>query len=101
MRKLAFTFALLSVAAFAETWSGTISDANCGTKHADGSQKSIDCVQRCVGRGTAPVFLTGDKVIKISNPDAVKQALGHKVELTGELSGDTVTVAKVTMSEAK
>ena len=50
MKKLALTFALMSVAAFAETWTGTISDANCGAKHADASQKSIDCVQRCVGR---------------------------------------------------
>ena len=100
MKKLAITFALASVGAFAATWSGTISDANCGAKHADASEKSMTCVKTCVGKGAAAVFVTDGKVLKIANQDAVKEHLGHKVDITGELEGDTVTVSKVTMTES-
>lgn len=96
MKKFAITLALFSAAAFADTWSGTISDANCGAKHADASEKSMACAKSCVKRGAAPVFITGDKVLKIGNPDAVADHVGQKVEVTGDLSGDTVTIAKIT-----
>ncbi|MBV8819303.1 MAG: hypothetical protein JO022_13160 [Acidobacteriaceae bacterium] len=95
MKKFTIAFTLLSTAAFAGSWSGTISDSNCGAKHADASDKSMACVKRCMERGATPVFVTGDKVLKISNPDAVKEVVGQKVQLTGELVGDTVTVEKV------
>lgn len=95
MKKFAITLSLFSAAAFADTWSGTISDANCGAKHADASEKSMACAKSCVKRGAAPVFITGDKVLKIGNPDAVKEHVGQKVEVTGELKGDTVTVDKI------
>ena len=95
MRKLTVTLALFSAAAFAETWTGTISDANCGAKHTDASEKSMSCVKSCVKKGAAPVFVTGDKVLKIANPDTVMAHLGEKVQVTGDVSGDTVTVEKV------
>ena len=97
MKKFACMFALMSVAAFAETWSGTISDSNCAAKHADASEKSMACAQKCVKGGAAPVFVTGDKVLKIANPDAVAEHVGHKVSITGKLDGDTITVDKVAM----
>ena len=89
----------MSVAAWAETWTGTISDSHCGAKHAAGGEKDMACVQKCVGGGADAVFVTGDKVIKIANADAVKEHLGHKVRITGDLNGDTVTVSKVSMAE--
>lgn len=100
MKKFAVSFALASMGAFAATWSGTISDANCGAKHADASDKSMSCVKTCVGKGAEAVFVVDGKVLKIANQDTVKAHLGHKVEVTGELSGDTVTVSKVTMPAA-
>jgi hypothetical protein len=99
MKKLGITLALFSAAAFADTWTGTISDANCAAKHADASEKSMACAKSCVKRGAAPVFVTGDKVLKISNPDAVADHVGMKVEVTGSVSGDTVTVEKVADSK--
>jgi len=90
--------ALFSVSAFAETWEGTISDAKCGKAHADASEKSMKCAAACVKGGQAPVFVTGDgKVLKIKNADKVMDHVGHKVSLTGELDGDTVTVDSVKM----
>lgn len=99
MRKLVFAFALVSAAAWADTWSGTISDSNCGAKHADASAKSMGCVKKCVGGGASPVFISDGKVIKIANPDSVKDVLGHKVTIEGKLDGDTVTVDKVSATD--
>jgi hypothetical protein len=96
MKKLALTIAMTAMASFAGTWTGTITDAMCGAKHADASEKSMACSKRCVERGSAPVFISGDKVIKIANPEAVKELIGQKVSIDGELAGDTVTIAKVT-----
>jgi len=98
MKKLAVLIAFAATAAFAETWTGTISDEHCGAKHAEPTEKSIACVEKCVKGGAAPVFITSDgKVLKIANADTVKDHLGHKVELTGDLSGETITVASVKM----
>jgi hypothetical protein len=96
--KLVFAFSLFAATMFAGEWTGTISDAKCGAKHADASEKSMGCVNACVKGGSAAVFITGDKVIKIANQDAVKEHLGHKVTVNGKLDGDTLTVDTVKMA---
>lgn len=104
MKRFAFTLALgcslTGLTAFAESWTGTISDEHCGAKHADASAKSQACVKKCVDGGAAPVFVTGDKVIKIdpASVDKVKAHLGHKVTIDGKLDGDTVTIDSVKMA---
>jgi hypothetical protein len=96
MKKLAVSFALLAMSAFAGDWTGYISESKCGASHADGSQKSIDCVAGCIKSGAKPVLVTDGKVVKIANGDKVPAALyGKKVSLKGTLSGDTVTVESV------
>jgi hypothetical protein len=99
MKKFAIALTLFSVAAWAETWTGTISDEHCGAKHEDASEKSIACAQKCVKGGAAPVFILEGKVIKIANPDAVADQVGHKVKLTGDLKEGAITVEKVTPAE--
>jgi hypothetical protein len=102
MKKLAFAFAFAAIAAYAETWTGTISDEHCGAKHLDASEKSMACAQKCVKGGAAPVFVTSDgKVLKIANADTVTEHVGHKVQLTGELKDDTITVSNVKMPEGQ
>lgn len=96
MKKVAL-LAAFALSAFAGEWTGAISEAGCGAKHVDGSEKSIACVKGCVKKGAAPVFVTDGKVIKIANADKVQEHLGHKVKITGKLDGDTVTVEKVDM----
>ena len=102
MKKFAFAMVFglsLSSFAMAEEWSGTISDEHCGAKHADASEKSQACVKKCVGGGAAPVFVTGDKVLKIDEASVakVKPHLGHKVTINGSLKDDTVTVNSIHM----
>ena len=98
MKKFALCLALCSVAAFADTWKGTVSNAKCGAKHADASEKSMGCVKGCVKGGSAPVFVTEDgKVVPIHNADSVKDHLGHKVTITGKLKDGSVHIDSVKM----
>lgn len=101
MKKLTITAALFAMGAFAETWTGTITDANCGAKHADASEKSMACAKRCVEGGAAAVFVVGDKVIKFdaASKAAIAPHIGHKVVIDGSLKDDTVTVASIKMAE--
>jgi hypothetical protein len=86
-----------SASAFAESWNGTISDAMCGAKHVNATAADQACAQKCVKGGEAAVFVSGDKVYKIDNQDAVKNHVGHKVTLTGTMTGDTIHVENVKM----
>lgn len=92
----------------AETMKGTLSDAMCAAKHsaekhgAD-AKKHAGCVEKCVKGGQAYVFVSKDKVYKIANQDFadLKAHAGHEVNLTGEVKGDSITVSKIAMPEAK
>ena len=86
-----------STAAFAETWNGTISDSMCGAKHVKATKADMECAQKCVKGGSPAVFIVGDKVYKIDNQDSVKDHVGHKVTLSGSMSGDTIHVDNVKM----
>ena len=104
MKKFAMitmSVALFASSAMAEKWDGTISDAKCGKAHADASEKSMKCVEACAKGGVEPVFVVGDKVLKIDAASKAKITphLGHKVTIDGKLSGDTVTVKSVKMQK--
>ncbi len=84
-----------------EKWTGNISDAMCGKSHgANGGtmQKDHDCAVKCAAKGSY-VFVVGDKIYKIADQKMadITTHAGHKVELTGTMKGDTITVTKVTM----
>jgi hypothetical protein len=97
--KLVSVLALSAFVALAGEWKGTISDSGCGAKHADG--KGQKCVEGCVKKGMAAVFVTDGKVLKIANQDKVMEHLGHKVIVTGKLDGDTVTVDSLKMDHSE
>ncbi len=92
---VALSFA--SASAFAETWSGTISDSMCAAKHVNATKDDIACAQKCVKGGSPAVFVMGDNVYKIENQDAVKNHVGHKVTISGTKSGDTIHIDSVKM----
>ena len=104
MKRFAFTMtlglSLCGVSAFAESFTGYISDANCGAKHNDGSEKSIACVKGCVKKGAAAVLVVGDKVYKIDDGSKVADYLGQKVTVNGSVEGDTVTIQSVEPAKA-
>jgi hypothetical protein len=101
MKKLMATsglvLSLAAVSAFAESWTGTISDEHCGAKHTAATEADMKCAQTCIGKGAAAVFVSGDKVYKIENQDAIKGHEGHKVTINGKMTGDTIHVDSVKM----
>jgi hypothetical protein len=108
MLAAALMFAAAPALAAEKTLTGTISDAKCnGTHHKaeHGSQDDSDhdCVTKCVEAGSKYVFVSGGKTYQIANQDfaALKDHGGHKVALTGDLKGDSITVSKVEMPAAK
>ena len=90
-------FSVFAVGAFAETWSGTISDDACAAKHVNAAQADINCAASCIKNGGNAVLVVGDKIFKIENKDAIKGHEGHKVQVTGKMTGDTIHVDTVKM----
>ena len=108
MKKLAmlaaailFTVAPI-VSAADKTWTGTISDSKCAAKHAKATEADASCVTKCAAGGAKYVFMAGGKTYEIANQDfaALKDHGGHKVALTGEMKGNSITVSKIEMAPA-
>ena len=81
----------------ADTLTGFISDDACGAKHTAGTTADQNCAKSCIKMGGTAVFVEGDKVYKIDNPDSVKGHEGHKVTVSGNVSGDSIHVDSVKM----
>ncbi len=104
MLAAAILFAAAPALAAEKSWTGTISDAKCNGKHAKaehGAQADSDhdCVTKCVAGGSKYVFVAGGKTYQIANQDFadLKDHGGHKVKLSGEMKGDSITVSKIEM----
>ncbi len=110
---LGLAMVVLMSAAFSlaaeKTWSGKISDSDCGRshksaiEHAGKKMSDHDCVIACVEKGGKYVFVSGTKIYNISNQDMaeLKEHAGHTVRLTGEMTGDTIKVSKIEMPKTK
>lgn len=103
MKKLAMVFALgatFSLAALADSWSGTVSDSMCGAQHAAASADDKKCVEGCIKHhGASPVLVVGGKIYKISADSQAKvmDHLGDKVKVEGTLEKDTITITSVSI----
>src|SRR5437764_15412969 len=92
----------MPLSAAEQTWSGNISDSACGAKHeeaAEGQGKMPDreCTVACVRGGSKYVLVSEGKIFQIANQDNKDLAAhaGHKVKMSGELTGQTITVTKI------
>jgi hypothetical protein len=88
-----FASALLPAA----EWIGAISESGCGLKHAAGGAEK--CVQACVKKGAAPIFVVDGKVVRIANGEKVMDYLGQKVKINGRMEGNTVTVDSIAKAD--
>ena len=100
MKKLA-TFAALAptfstTGAFAASMTGWVSDSMCSkdTKKVSSADHAA-CAKKCIGMGDKAVFVVGDKVYAITNPDTVASHVGDKVTLDATVKGDSITVNSV------
>lgn len=86
-------------AAKGKTFTGTVSDAMCGAKHAMAGDDA-QCTRACVSKGSKYALVVGDKVYTLETSDKAalatldKQA-GSKATVTGTENGDTITVSAV------
>ncbi len=87
-----------------QTWTGQISDSLCGAKHEEaaegqGKMPDRDCTAACVRGGSKYVLVVDGKILQIANQENKDLAThaGHRVTLTGELKGESITVTKIEM----
>jgi hypothetical protein len=78
-----------------QSWTGTISDSMCGASH--GTTPAKACTTGCIKKGAKYVVVVGDKVYSIANQDApgLAKYAGDSVKVSGTMSGDTITVTKI------
>jgi len=84
-------------AAVAAPLTGWISDSNCGVANASGEKSARDCAARCIKEGASPVFVSDadQKVYKIAGSAKVNEHMQHKVKVTGDIKGDTITIKEI------
>ena len=79
----------------ASSFYGTVSDSNCGAKHAHPSTAAAQCVAKCVSGGAQYVLVSHGKVYKLDPQDKFADYAGKAVKVTGSRKGDTITAESV------
>ena len=93
---LGLAFLVSGCMAFAATtYSGTVSDSNCGVKHAHPSTAAAQCVAKCVSGGAQYVLVSKGKVYKMDPQDKFADYAGKYVHVKGTMNGDTITADSV------
>jgi hypothetical protein len=94
---------LVAGSCFGATFTGKISDSACGASHAkmkaehSNIKSDRDCTLACVKAGSKYVLVSGGKVYDIENQNfpGLEEYAGDNVRMTGDLKGNTITVAKI------
>ena len=94
--------ALLLLAFTAAEIQGYISDSACGWNNARPGKEAQECARKCVDAGWPPVLVRdgGMSVFKIDDKAIALPFVGEHVTITGEISGETVTIKKIRKSPA-
>jgi hypothetical protein len=101
MKKLvALTALVLSFAAtgaFAETFTGYVSDAMCAADpHKVSSADHAACAQKCIKGGEKPVLVVDSKTVyTITNPQILVPHAGEKVTVEASVKGSALTIKSV------
>jgi hypothetical protein len=86
----------LAATGMAADFKGFVEDTSCSTK--PGMKDDADCAAKCIKGGSPAVLVAEDgKIYKIANQDQIVKHAGHHVTITGDLKGDTITIASVKM----
>jgi hypothetical protein len=82
------------------TWSGTVTDTQCGAK----ANHTAECTTSCVkNHGAKYAFVDSktNKVYTLNPQDTAAPHAGHTVTIKGTVDGDTITATSITMPPAK
>lgn len=95
-----FVASLGSLTAMAEEMTGYISDAMCGAKHHEVSEKNTQCINKCIEHGDA-VLVVGDKVVKLDADSSTKAKAfaGQNVKVTGTTDGGVLKIDTIAKAE--
>ena len=105
MKKALFMFSLISVAAFAEQWSGTVVDVACKGKDLAGHTRkcALSCSKSGYGLVTADgQFVKFDETGNVQALEALKAAKKEKdlkATVSGSMDGDTIKVESIKFAE--
>src|SRR5437899_8172438 len=83
------------------SWTGWISDSQCGVKGAN--DKQGECTTKCVKEHGAKYVFVNDadkKVYAIDAQDKVAAHAGHHVTVKGAVEGDTLKLTSIDMAAA-
>jgi len=88
-----------SAFAAGKTFTGTVSDAMCGAKHAMPGN-AAECTRGCISKGSKYALVVGDKVYTLETSDksalaALDKQAGAKATVTGTEKDNTITVTSV------
>ncbi len=89
----ALVLCLFAAVAVAGQMTGYITCSKC--KHT--AAKDLSCAKNCINGGVDAMFYdsAGKKLYTVTNQDAVKSHAGERVVVTGNVSGDSLTVDTV------
>ena len=86
----------LAASGLAAEYKGFVEDTKCSTNPE--MKGDAACAQKCIKAGSPAVLVTPDgKIYKIANQAKIVEHAGMKVVVSGDLKGDTITVASVKM----
>ena len=93
---LFFTIGLSLAPAQTKTFTGVVTDEMCGMDHKMMNvSPDSKCVTECVKMGSKYVLSEGKKVYKLSDQTAPAKFAAKKVNVTGTLKGNTITVKSI------
>jgi cellobiose phosphorylase len=98
----AILFAATMAMAGDGSWTGWISDSQCGAKGANA--KARECTIKCVKEHGAKYVFVNDadhKVYMIDDQDKVADHAGHHVTVKGTVEGDSLKLASIEMAPEK
>jgi hypothetical protein len=88
----------LAATGMAAEFTGFVEDTACSTK--PGMKDNAECAQKCIKGGSPAVLVTPDgTVYKLAEQDKIAAHAGHHVTITGDLKGDTISIASVKMNK--
>jgi uncharacterized protein DUF5818 len=102
MAVAATLFAGTLAMAAGNSWTGWISDSQCGAKGANDKEGTAECTTKCVKEHGAKYVFVNDadkKVYVVDAQDKVAAHAGHHVTVTGTVDGDTLKLASIDMAK--
>ena len=100
MKRLYLTLALTAMlnAAPPQTFTGVITDTQCGSMHGMKGHSDADCVKMCVKGPSQYALFDGQRVLKLSDQKTPAKFTAQKVRVTGVYDEKSETI-KVTSIE--